>query len=334
MSIEILKNDISSKNLRRIYYIYGSEDYLKKFYLDEIKKVVVSPEAEGSDYHKIGGKPLILEDFSEHLESFPLISEKKMIVITDLPFSSPIRLYLQKNPNDLPEDTVVVLYNGEEKYDERTKDFKEFKSFIEQNGLMVEINTPGLPVLRKWIKQSFEKRQKLISMEVINYLLSNVDNDMNMMLGEIEKLNAYCEKTITTSDIDAVCIKTVDAKTYELTDAVLNKDSVLAFELLKKLFEMQINVQLLLATLFSAFCNLYKIRILMAEGLSAEAISKSLNMRDFVVKKYIKKIQHVNESGLSKLIDICIKADLAAKSTVIEEKTIITKLIAESIEIL
>jgi DNA polymerase-3 subunit delta len=334
MSLDILKTDISSNKLRRIYYIYGNEDYLKKFYLNEIKRITVSKEAEDFDFFKIDGKHMSIEDFSEQLEQFPIISEKKMIVITDLPFSSPVRNYIQKNPQDLPEDTVVVLYYIDEKYDERTKDFKTFKAVIEQNGLIVEINSPDLITMKKWVNQLFKKRQKFISEDSVNYLLFNIDNDMNIILNEVNKLTAYCDKTITNKDIDAVCIKTVDAKTYDLTDAVLNKDSNLSFKLVNKLFEMQTNVQVLLGALFSTFCNLYKIKILLIEGLNADEISKKLNMRDFVVKKNIKKLQNIDEAKLCRIIDSCIEADLAAKSTTVDEKVIITKLIVEGINIL
>jgi DNA polymerase-3 subunit delta len=334
MSLEILKSDISSDKLRRIYYIYGSEDYLKKFYLNEIKRITVPKEAEDTDYYKTDGKQLTVEAFSEQLEKYPVISEKKMIVIIDLPFSSPVRNYIQKNPQDLPEDTVVVLYFTDEKYDERTKDFKTFKAAVEQNGLFVEINSPDTVTMKKWVNQLFRKKQRIISEDTVSYLLLNVDNDMNMLLGEINKLCAYCEKEITVKAIDAVCIKTTDAKTYELTDAVLNKDSDLSFKLVNKLFEMQTNIQVLLGALFSVFCNLYKIKLLLVQGLNADEISKKLNMRDFVVRKNIKKLQSIGEAKLCRIIDCCIEADLAAKSTAVDEKVIITKLIAEGINIL
>lgn len=334
MSIELLKSDISLKKFHRIYYIYGSENYLKKFFLNEIKKTIISSESESVDYYKADGKQLTLDDFSDQLERFPLISDKKMIVIVDLPFSSPVRNYLQKNPQALPDDTVIVLYYVDEKYDERTKEFKAFKVFLEQNGLLVEVNAPDSVTMKKWVKQHFKKKQRIISDDTVNYLLSNVDNDMNMLLGEIEKLSAYCDNTVLNNDIDTICIKTVDAKTYDLTDAVLNKDSNLAYELVKKLFEMQTNIQVLLGTLFSAFCNLYKIKVLLAEGLSIDSICKKLNMRDFVVKRYIKKLQSIDENKILKLIECCVAADLTAKSTAVDEKVIITKLIVEGIEIL
>ena len=57
MSLEGLKQDIETKQFRRLYYFYGSEPYLKRFYLKSLISALL-PDNEDTDLHRYEGKQL------------------------------------------------------------------------------------------------------------------------------------------------------------------------------------------------------------------------------------------------------------------------------------
>ncbi|MDF2523089.1 MAG: polymerase delta subunit, partial [Clostridiales bacterium] len=44
MSIDALKEDIKNNKIKNLYLFYGPEDYLKKYYLESIEKLILSEE--------------------------------------------------------------------------------------------------------------------------------------------------------------------------------------------------------------------------------------------------------------------------------------------------
>ncbi len=333
-AVDELKNDIDTAQFRRLYYIYGSENYLKRFWLSRLRTAMLGDDCLAPDLHKIDGKEGDVSEFADLLEAIPVFSEKKLIIVTDAAANGEICSYLRKNKDSLGDDTVLVFYAATEPFDERLKDFKDLKALIDTVGLAVKIDAPAPQMLEKWVSQQFRKKDTKISANDVSYLLSQANNSMDSLNNEIDKLCAYCDGEVTRKAIDTVVIKTADAKTYELVDAVLDKNSNKASECLSTLLLMRTEEIVIMASLYSAVCNLYKIKIYLKSELSYADIAKKTGMRDFVVKKYAARLKNIPFSVLSKLIDMCCEADIASKSTAVDEAVILTSLITEMTEVL
>ena len=117
MSLEKLKRDIESKNFRRFYYFCGSEPYLKRFYLNSLISSIL-PDSTDTDLHRYEGKGLDVDSFSEELWLCSL-GGMKILLISDLPASSPVAEFLASDDCDVPEDTVVIVYQQTETPDSR-----------------------------------------------------------------------------------------------------------------------------------------------------------------------------------------------------------------------
>ena len=51
-SFRALKFDIKEKNPGRLYVFYGEEEYLKSFYLEQLKKILIQGPAGEFNFHK------------------------------------------------------------------------------------------------------------------------------------------------------------------------------------------------------------------------------------------------------------------------------------------
>ena len=325
-----LAEDIKNGSFKKIYYVYGPEAYLKRFYINELKKAVSGGDSSCPDVFVYDGKDLDLRNFTDITEMFPMMSEKKLIIIKDSPISSPVVQYIKESAAEIPDDNIVVLYGETESFDERLKDFKALKSSIEKNGKICKIDKPDTATLERWIMQHTKKGGSEIDLSVARYLLTQAPNDLDTLSTEVHKLSSYCfGRKITKEDIDVLVCKTAEARTFDLTDAILDKNKTLAFEKLEDLYDARTNEIIILSAIFSTFGNMYKIKALISSGTPLDTVAKLLEMKDFMVKKYAQRLRSVSIKELEYALEVCAEADVASKSTSADNKALLSSLTAK-----
>ena len=325
-----LADDIKSGEFKKIYYVHGPEAYLKRFYINELKKKVSGGDDSCPDIFIFDGKELDLRSFTDITEMFPMVSEKKLIMIKDSPMSSPVVQYIKDSAAEIPDDNIVVLYGETESFDERLKDFKALKSSIEKNGMICKIDKPDTTTLERWIMQHTKKGGSEIDLSVARYLLTQAPNDLDTLSTEVHKLASYCQgRKVTKEDIDILVCKTAEARTFDLTDAILDKNAKLAFEKLEDLYDARTNEIIIMSAIFSTFGSMYKIKVLLSRGTPLDTIAKLLEMKDFMVKKYAQRLRNVSMKELEYAVEVCAEADIASKSTSADNKALLASLTAK-----
>lgn len=330
MSLELLKQDLETKQFRRLYYFYGTEPYLKRFYLKSLISAVL-PDNQDTDLHRYEGKNLDVDTFSEELWLFPLGTHKVMM-ISDLSVSSPVAEFLSGEDCEIPEDTSVIIYQQTENPDQRTKSFQTLKSRVEKDGLMLNIKTVDENTLSRWVSQQFQRRGCPITSEQVAYFLSVEERNMESMLTEIDKISSYCHGPVTMEALEKLCVKTVQARAYELNDYILKKDSDRVFSLLKDLRALRTPPQMILGSLFSCFAGLYKLKV--TEHLSESKRAELTEFQPFLVRKYTKNLASVSMEQLDRLMELCAEIDVLSKSSATDPDLLVVRLITEALEVL
>lgn len=328
MSLDKLKEDIDGKSFRKIYYICGEEDFLKRFYLGKIRESF-------SETDVFDGKECSTQEISDSLLSISFSGEKKLILITDLEPSSPAWTYLCDNPDDLNDENTVVIYNFSVKPDERKADFKKLKNVVTANGLYVDIGPLDSRTLAKWISQQCRKNGSAIGPDEISYIITQTDTNMDSLHGELQKICAYCYgRNITKADIDLLLTKSVDVKSYELTNAIFERNRKAAFTCLDSLYKTRTNEILILGTIYSSVSSMFRIKLLLEAGCPGRDICSLLDMKPFVFEKNSSALRNISTDALKKMVDACAAADLESKTTSADYKSVITGLLGELFEIL
>lgn len=330
MALCSIADDIKNGTLKKIYYLHGPEAYLKRFYLNELKKNVSGNDPACTDVYTFDGKELPLNTFTDITEAFPMMGEKKLVIIKDPPLNSPAVQYIKDYAEEIPDDNIIVLYGESESFDERTKDFKAVKSAVEKHGGICKIDHPDTATLRKWLMQHSKNGNCEMDYGVADYTLTQVQNDLDTLAAELGKLTAYCRgRKITKEDVDLLVCKTVEARTFDLTDAILDKNVNKAFETLEDLYAARTNEIMIMSAIFSTFGSMYKIKVLVSGGTSGDQIAKLLEMKDYTVKKYIQKLRSVSMEELEYAVEVCAEADVASKSTSADNRALLASLTAK-----
>lgn len=329
MTTDELEKQIREKQFSRFYYFTGECLYLKRYYIEQMEKAMISQDCILTDVIKLEGKELTPDQFYDMVTAVGLGSEKKMLIIRDIPLSAEVLTVLEEDPDIVSEEVCVVFLSEHEKYDTRLKTFKAFETFLKKNGEQISVEQPSAAILTKWVTQNLRKAGKRISDDDLRYFLDNVDNEMYSLKNEIEKLANYAKNDrIDRKDIDAVCTMTLESSSFKITDAILSHDADTAYKIMNDLFALNTDQNMILGVLYRSVGNLCKIKMLSDAGVSFSEISSLTGIKDFVVRRDAVRLKTFSLNALEKLLERCIDADCESKGFAIDGKETVTKLVA------
>ena len=235
-----LKAALRRESPANLYIFYGDEDYLRDYYLTELRKKTVADGMESFNLHIFQGKDLDIQTLSEAVEAVPMMSDRSLVLVYDWDLfkNEERRDRLQAMFQDLPDYVCLVfLYDTMEfKTNANTKLGKLIKSKAQ----IVEFRAQEQSDLNNWIRRRLhQKWGKDIDSPTAEYLTFLCGGLMTNLSGELDKLGAYAAgKSVTKKDIDAVCDPVLDARAFQMTDAIGSRNYDRAMELLGQLCRM------------------------------------------------------------------------------------------------
>ncbi len=313
----VLKRQIREKKLGNLYLLFGEEVYLKDIYLDRMQALV--PDEGFGDFNRIflDGKALTQDKVNDALESFPMMSDKKLVVIRDSGiFKSPsaeMKAFWTDRLRDIPE--YVLLIFDEKEIDKRSALYKA----LAKAGLAVEFEYVKDYELTAWVERETGKAGKKITKENAQYLISICDPGLSALSRELDKLVHYCGGEIYRTDIDKVVSKAMHIKIFELTDKIMAGDADGAMRMLQDLKTAREPAFKLLYLLFSAFDKMLRCKLMLQEGAAYAEVAAKAGIPLFLVSKYAAGAKKFSEQYLIGRVCAVPEADMAIKSGEIEE---------------
>lgn len=328
---EQLKSDLKAKEPGRFYVLYGEEDYLRRYYLEQLKKLVLDDLTADFNFHRLNAETFSVELLADCVESLPMMAERSLILAEDVDlFAQGETERLCEVLSDLPEHCCLVLSYDDFKPDKRKK---KLWDAIEKNAVLAEFRYQTESDLRAWIRRHFEHEKKSISPELCGYLLQQCGLSMTRLDAEIAKIAAYSgADTIVRADIDAVVEPTLDAVVFQLTDALALRQFDRALERLHMLLKMQTDAIPIVAAIGAQMRRLYAARILQNEGKPAEELAQLCGIQPYAATKTMGQARRVSEQFCRKAVLLCCETDAQLKSTYGEEERLVELLILQLAE--
>jgi DNA polymerase III delta subunit len=116
---------------------------------------------------------------------------------------------------------------------------------------------------------------------------------MTDLKNEIDKLIDYLHfesrDTLENADIDFICIKSMEAQIFDISNGALCGDFVKAakaLNILRATHDKKVNPVAIAATISSAINDLCRVDNCINQGMPIATIAKELSILDFVVKKH------------------------------------------------
>ena len=307
--MKTIDNDIKMGQLKNVYLLYGTEDYLKRQYRDKLKHALVEPD-DTMNFSAYEGKDINPKELIDLSETLPFFKEKRMILVKiSVSFKTSCD-DLAENMGQVPESTCFVFV--EEEVDKRSKLFKA----ASRAGSAVEFETPKEDMLIRWILGRIQREGKKITQSVMQLFLSKTGSDMENIDKELEKLICYTlDKTeISAADVEAICTGQTENKIFEMIDAISAKNQKKALDLYYDLLALKEAPMRILFLIARQFQNLLLIKSMSAKGYPAVSIAKTAGMPSFAVQKNLRQAGAFKINQLKEAIEDCGQAEEDVKT--------------------
>ena len=258
-----LKADLKQGTIGSLYLFYGEEDYLRDYYLGQLQKKLVDKGMESFNLRIFQGGELEVQELSDAVEALPMMSQRSMVLVWDWDLfkNEQRRERVQEMLEDLPEYVCLIFA-----YD--TMEFKangntKLGRLLKQKAVAVECAAQGQSDLNNWMRRRLAKRwDKEIDTAAAEYLTFLCGGLMTNLTGELDKAAAYAKgKSVTKRDIDAVCDPVLDARAFQMTDALSSGNYNRAMELLGQLLRMGESPVFILAALGRQLRQIWSARL-------------------------------------------------------------------------
>ncbi len=306
---------LSKNDILRLYVFYGEEKYRRDAAVDILKKRIVPSGLEEFNYVEFDGKGLSIADLDEAVQSVPVMSDKKLIVIKNFDIFKETSSDLLTLLSDLPQEVCLVfLYdNVEFKPDRRTKMYQ----VVSKVGVTANFVPASAVELRDWIRRRFADLRKNIENSDIDYLSFYCGTDMYMLQNEISKVAAYAPYAVVRrEDIEAVATRGVESRVFDLCDYVSSGKCVQAMNELEKMILLREPAVLICAMLARQMRRLYITKCALENGEGKEYISKLFGLGySFQADNLVSAARRNSLPALRTGTLLCANADKALKSS-------------------
>ena len=334
MSVELIKKQLKSGELGRLYMLYGDENYLKTYYCSALAKKAVNG-MESFNLHRFDVDNFSLSQLEAAIDNLPLMSDRKCIIMRDI---DPEELKadqwkeLQQVLKAIPAECVLILHYDAVEYDKSKSKWQTLLGIVQKAGIAAEIGRQPRSNLIKWLVKKATEDGCAISRENAEYLINTCGQDMNLLACETAKLCAFTEDgNIQKSAVDELTAKPLDASIYDLARSVTGGETGRSLKIIDDLFYKKEEPVIILSALSGAFCDLYRAKTAQISGARQDDIKADFNYkgRGFRVEKAMKDSAGIDLSFLSESINLLMQADEAIKSTRIDKRVVLERLVVE-----
>ena len=309
------------------YLLWGDEDYLKRFYLAELKKAALRDCPEGLlEFNCIALSPED-GDFSalaDALATPPMMAPMKFVEITP-PAIGALKDKERKNLSEIlgelssMPDTVLVMVCPRDTLDPGTQKrpsatFKMLTTHLEA----VEFPLQTGAKLRRWAMRHFAEEGLSIDDATCDFLLDRCAPDMTTLSREIDKVICY-EKanqrtSVSVGDVEFVTSAGVREDAFALANAVLAGDRTAALQALDICKKRKEEPVLILASLLKVMSDLLTVATLQSEGAERADVARALKMHEYKAGLYMKSAAGFGVPRITAALNRCLAADRLMKS--------------------
>ena len=312
MYSQALLEEIKRGEISQVYLFQGEEEYLKTEALNRIKKALLSnPAAEGFNFRTFYGKDLNCAEFLEEANTFPALSDNKLLVIKEgdkLHISS--RNKISQALAILPLSTHLIFFV--QKVDKRQRFFQA----VQKKGKCVYFYPLKDESLKLWVAAQFKQRKKIISPEALFFLLDRAGRQLQDLEKEIEKISLFVgsRPQVELNDLITASSEYQTHTLYDLLDKIMERETQASLKILSRLMEGKRGTELI-GLFYWQYSRLWKAKFLQEQGAPPEQIGRKLGIPAYYLSEFLNKVSSFSKEELKKAFRQLLQVDLNLKST-------------------
>ena len=327
---------IKEGNLSPIYLLYGEEQYLKDLYCRKLQESAVGAVFPEFNLHVFDGNKLDMEQAVAAVESMPFMAQQRCVVISPFNYgglnSRDKEMFDSLLEAPVPTTVLILLVNDPEFLPKKNAKAKKLVAQVDHVGVVMELNKRSESDMAKFLQKRAKDCGCGISKELCQYILERCEDDMLTLSNEMDKICAYAGGGELTKDhIDAVTVKAVSARIYDLAKAILAERGELAMSIVQELLYLRYQPTVILSALNGAYLDLYIAKAALDAGKGQAEIAKNFEYRgrDFVIRNSLRDCRKYAPEVLRKSIACLAQTDLRMKSSRADNAVLLEQVVAQ-----
>lgn len=327
--LQQLKKDISDNSLSNFYIFYGEEDFLRDSYLTQIQKKLLAGGMAEFNLHTFQGKELETWELGDAVNAFPMMAERTLVLVYDYDFykNESRRDALAELFADLPDYVCLIFVYDQMEY--KSGGNTKLGKLVKKAATVVNFQSQSQSDLNAWIRRRFKTLGKEIDNPTAEYLTFLCGGLMTGLSSEIEKIGSYAAgSSVTRQDIDAVVDPVLDARVFQMTDAISSRNFRQATSILSDLYRMNTEPIVILTVLGRHLRQLWSARLVMEHRMGQGDLAQLWEMKStWQARKLMDAARKFDLAWCRKAVAMCAEVDQSMKSSGLDSEELLTDLL-------
>ncbi len=324
MELNDFKALIKSGDIVGSYVFSGEEDYLKRYYLDELRKRAVSDETFATfNYAVYDGEDMDFASLRDDVLSPPMFEPYKLIEwrYPDLDSMKESELDELEKLIDLVASTdyaVLALLVSEGDVDLGTpkKPSKFVKRFGEKLRILNFDKCTDAQLL-SWLKRHFDAEGIEVTRDVLDALIFRAGHSMTVLNNEVIKLSflakARGQSSVSAIDVRECASSTPECDTFALSNAIIERDKKGAFLALEEMKSRRLDPIMILGMLAKTYTEIVTVSLMLADGIGTQDIETATKINPYKLKHYVRAAKRFPPEKANAILSELARVDTGAK---------------------
>ena len=324
MELNDFKSALKSGKLGGCYIFAGEEDYLKRYYLGELREKALSDPTLSAFNHSIyDGSEVNFALIRDDIKAPPMFEPYKLIEWRYPSFDK-----MKESDLVLFEETLELLCEydyailafivseGDIDLGTGKRESKFVKRFKDKVNILNFAKSTDTQLM-SWLKKHFDAYSVSVSASVLSELIFRSGHSMSVLKSEVDKLCFYAlsnEKSeITAEDVREVASSTPECDTFALSNAILDRNKKAAFLALDEMKSERLDPLMIIGMMAKSYSELVSIMMMLRDGMGAQDITAALGMNPYRLKLYLGAAKRFTPERASRILAELTRVDTGAK---------------------
>ena len=317
---QIIKN-LSEDKFSKIYLLMGEETFFIKKICQFFENNFIEDQNKSFNQEIFYGRDISIENIISSCKSFPMMSDKKLVIIKE---AQELDIFKRNNDkknellinylSNVNSSTTLIFCLSNKTLDKRGKLFKSFNEsscILDSSSKDNKIYDNQLP---KWIESEVKKKKYSISNDALLILTENIGNDLEKIDNALNKIYSNIEsKNISKDDILNLVGINREYNLFEFQDSLIDRNSLKCGKIMNYFTsnEKKFPIQQLIIYMYGFYSKLLVVK---SKNLSnPDTISSEISVHPYVARSYARAMQNYTLNELFMIISFIKELDLVSK---------------------
>ena len=327
---------IENMNMQKLWLVLSKDSFVCADNLKVILKICEDNGVDSDSITYFQTAKFDMDELSDLAQTVSFFGDR-LIVLKDFDISELSDQYVEQlchiiEDSDGTHFALVLTYDDEKTVN--SKKFTPLTDIAKKQGLYSLVKEIDDKYMVEVAQEKAKSLGASLDKETANYIVQNVGKNISLVMCEVEKYAALCNYgKITKDDVDAVGVKTLEARIFDVIDLICSKKPVKALETLNILYSQGTDEIAVVGALATAFIDIHRCKLAKKKGLSYQTVHEDFEKRSnaYRYQKAMNNANKFSEKGLEEIIQLMLKTDVALKSSSVDKRHLIDILVTQII---